>query len=395
VSTTILVLEFTTSVGGVQSVLTNILPKLALTHRILYLNAYHHRLDDIVAELPGVQVIDMPLRGVGRTVGWSRKWLRPFILLSLGPLYALYLSRVARMAKRSGVRLLYVHSKKALMAAVLVRAMSHIPYVYHAHGFSSSHDITPPFRAAIMSAIGVIAVSNDVAEKLVSAGIPRASIRVVYNGLDLTRTSELADETVTGPWSTATQDDTASGHTVFLFVGSIQENKGVHVLLDAFLELSRCRNDIELWIAGRVPEGGDQSYLDGLKKKATAQSGTRVAFLGWLPNVWPYLARADVLVLPSVVAESFGMAAAEAMSLGKPVIGSNVGGIPEVVEAGRSGLLVEPGSVSDLRNAMERLAGNPDLARMLGVSARESVLARFCVEQQVLALENTMDAWLR
>jgi len=395
VSTTILVLEFTTSAGGVQSVLTSILPKLALTQRILYLDAYHHKFDDIVAELPGVQMIDMPLCGVGSTVGWSRKWLRPFILLSLGPLYAVYLVRVARMAKRNGVQLLYVHSKKALMAAAFVRTISHIPYAYHAHGFNSSHDITQPFRAAIMHAVGVVAVSNDVANKLISAGVSSRSIRVIYNGLDLTRAAELANETMTGPWLAAVDTDSTSKHIVFLFMGSIQRTKGVHVLLDAFLELSRCRHDIELWIAGRVPEGGDQSYLGDLKKKAVAQPGARVTFLGWLPNVWPYLAHASILVLPSIEAESFGMVAAEAMSLGKPVIGSNIGGIPEVVEAGKSGLLVEPGSVSDLKDAMERLAVNPDLARTLGASARESVLAKFCVEQQVLALENALDVWLR
>jgi glycosyltransferase involved in cell wall biosynthesis len=394
VNRTVLILEFTTSVGGVQSVLETILPKLALKHRILYLDAYHHEFDDVIARIPGVQVLEVPLRGTGNVVGWSRRWLRPLILLSLGPIYAIYLSRVARIAKRNGVDVLYVHSRKALMAAAFVRRLSHIPYVYHAHGFNSSHDITPPLREAMKRAIGVVAVSNDVAEKLVSAGILRGSIRVVHNGLDLTRASELVNETVTGPWSTAVQADATSQRTVFLFIGSIQKKKGVRVLLDAFLELSQSRLDAELWIAGRVPEGGDQSYLDDLKKKVVAQSSARGVFLGWLPNVWPYLAHADILVLPSIEAESFGMVAAEAMSLGKPVIGSRIGGIPEVVEAGKSGLLVEPGSVPDLEDAMERLARNRDFAQTLGDSARETVLAKFRVEQQVLALEDALDAWL-
>jgi glycosyltransferase involved in cell wall biosynthesis len=111
-----------------------------------------------------------------------------------------------------------------------------------------------------------------------------------------------------------------------------------------------------------------------------------VRFFGELPQVADVLAALDLFVLPSRH-EGLGVAVLEAMAAGIPIVASAVGGLPEAVDEGRTGLLVPPEDPRALGAAIAELAGDVDRARRMGVAGRARVLAEFSMERMAEAYE--------
>jgi glycosyltransferase involved in cell wall biosynthesis len=163
-----------------------------------------------------------------------------------------------------------------------------------------------------------------------------------------------------------------------LFVGRLVERKGVAGLLDAVERLPAALG-AQLEIVG---DGPDRSHLDTQIRRAGLQG--RVTLRGRIstPELREAYATADVLVLPSIRdsrgdTEGLGVVLLEAMSYGVPVIGARVGGIPDIVVDGESGLLVPPGDTTALSAALERLAGDPALAARLREGGVQRVREHF------------------
>jgi len=151
-----------------------------------------------------------------------------------------------------------------------------------------------------------------------------------------------------------------------LFVGALSQHKGVHTLLDAFTSLNE--SNVRLHVAGRGPLAQRVSHL--------ASQDSRIEYHGHVPQgepLWKLYSEANLLVLPSIWLEILGLVAIEAFSFGTPVIGSAIGGIPEVVEDGYNGLLFKPGDVDDLSRTLKRVLSDIELLKRLGENARKSV----------------------
>ena len=103
----------------------------------------------------------------------------------------------------------------------------------------------------------------------------------------------------------------------------------------------------------------------------------RVRFLGYLPEVREVLGRMQLLVMPTMHFESFGIAAVEAMAMGLPVVASRVGGLAEIVEDGRTGFLVKPGDAVELAGAVRRLMDSPDMRARMGQAGRRRAVEHF------------------
>jgi len=198
-------------------------------------------------------------------------------------------------------------------------------------------------------------------------GSPPARTRVIYGGVDCARY----------------RPDPQGSRRGVLFVGRLTPHKGVDRLIRALpagAELS------VVGTAGHDAEPPERDYPDLLRRLAR---GRPVRFLGAVPDdeLAALYRRAAVLALPSVdvtcygrhiaVVELLGLAALEAMASGTPVVCSRIGGLPEVVEDRVTGLLVEPGDVDGLRDALDQLVHDRALAARLGRNARERALERF------------------
>ncbi|MCB9495887.1 MAG: glycosyltransferase family 4 protein [Fibrobacteria bacterium] len=166
------------------------------------------------------------------------------------------------------------------------------------------------------------------------------------------------------------------GRPVILFVGRHVERKGIPTLLQAMEHL---RTEADLVVCGH----GDQTEsLKVLARRSPAAA--RITFPGRVDaeQLSALYARCSVFCLPSVIdsrgdTEGLGTVPLEAYAHGKPVVCSDVGGIPDVVEDGRSGLLVPPGDAVALAEALDRILGNPELARSMGSYGQELIRGRF------------------
>jgi len=160
------------------------------------------------------------------------------------------------------------------------------------------------------------------------------------------------------------QFDPASGEYVG-YVGRISLEKGVNVLISA---------------AGRVSGtsvhiAGDSSRMPELVREAPGNA----KFIGWLDRsgLPEFYRRCRFVVIPSVCFDVFPTVALEAMGYGIPVIGARIGGIPEVVRDGVTGLLFEPGNAGELAEKMRHLWDRPDLCTALGKTARQFVIETY------------------
>ena len=159
-----------------------------------------------------------------------------------------------------------------------------------------------------------------------------------------------------------------------LFVGRVAPEKGLNILLRAVRRLS---GRVILKVAGDGPSMEDAARLTrelGLQE--------RVDFLGWqsMEELNDLYRWCDMVVVPSVWPEPFGLVGLEAFSHGKPVVGFDVGGIPEWLDHEHTGLLVPVGDVEGLTQAMEKLLCDPELCARMGESGRAEINGRFSMD---------------
>jgi len=214
----------------------------------------------------------------------------------------------------------------------------------------------------------------------------RRSDRVVaistYTAAELRELADVPIEVI--PYTTSLPDPPALPRTVggaptVLFVGRLVERKGVNYLIEA---MGLLRDTARLVIVGDGPE---RPKLEAAARRLGIAD--RIEFRGKVSSteLQAAYARAGAFVLPSVFdargdTEGLGVVALEAMNYGTPVVASRIGGIPDVVEDGVTGLLVPPGDAAALAAALRRLRDEPDLARKLGDAGRRRLREQFSWE---------------
>lgn len=211
----------------------------------------------------------------------------------------------------------------------------------------------------------VIAVSQSLSNIAVSIS-GRSQIRVIPNGVDIKKFT-LSDEDKN--WVKEKKNE-FKGKKVILFVGSIRKEKGIIELLKAFTEINLYRKDLILLLVGKVMI--ERDYLDYFIKQG------EIKVIGPVKHaevkLWMNLC--DVFVLPSY-SEGLPVSMLEAMSCSRPVVVSDVGGVGEVIRDRENGLLVKPGDVKSLIEAMEFLLSNPDKAKILGEEGKKTILRNY------------------
>jgi glycosyltransferase involved in cell wall biosynthesis len=221
-------------------------------------------------------------------------------------------------------------------------------------------------RALARALHRIVAVSDFVRRRLLASGHMRDDEVVrVYNGVRQV-------EAIDGARRAASRGRLGVGEDRLLLVaaGNLIREKGFDVLLEAMSGSARW----SLRIAGEGPELG---HL----QKLAADRGVDARFLGRRDDVPELMACADVVAVPSVWHEAFGFTVAEAMRAGRPVVASNIGGIPELIEDGRTGILVPAGNSAQLRSRLRQLSASPALRARLGAAAAVDAGERFGVER--------------
>jgi glycosyltransferase involved in cell wall biosynthesis len=188
----------------------------------------------------------------------------------------------------------------------------------------------------------IIAVSNTVKDIFVQNGIPEDKIMVLHSGIKIAeKLEDYAEKNQINP----------RNPMIFGFFGPVQPYKGVHILVEAFNKLSP--RSARLLIFGTGPS----SYYQRLMSKANSF----VEFRGAFDDLSRMLSEFDVAVVPPIWQDNAPLVVLEALSAKKPIIGANIGGIPDFVQDGINGLLFEPGNSSDLAEKMKRIIEFPHL----------------------------------
>jgi glycosyltransferase involved in cell wall biosynthesis len=270
---------------------------------------------------------------------------------------------VLGVVRRLRPSLLHTHLVHADFHGLLAGRLARVPVLASTkHGFN-------PFRAgrafaAADRTVGRlvdlhIAISAGLARYLAEVeGFPEAGFEVVHYGIDA------------GP-----EPPPPGERPRFAVVGRLIPIKGHETLLDAIAAAREQVPELELDVAGSGP-------LEGELRARVAALGLEdsVRFLGHVPGAAPVMEDALAVVVPSL-GEGFGMVALEAMERGRAVVASAVGGLPEIVAAGETGLLVPPRDAGALAAALVELARDPARARALGVAGRARACAAFSQEQ--------------
>ena len=177
---------------------------------------------------------------------------------------------------------------------------------------------------------------------------------------------------------------------VILALASLKRNKGHEVLLHAVAQLRQQHPELRCIIVGEGPLRGQLES----EAKRLGLAG-HVVFTGLQSDVTPYLEMAHTLVLPTLYREGLSVALIEGASAGLPLVGSNLGGIPEVIEHQENGFLVRPGDGGDLAVAIGQLIANPDLRERMGRASREIYKTRFSQGIILRRIEELYDRLLK
>ncbi len=276
--------------------------------------------------------------------------------------------RLAAVIKARNIDLVHTHLTSATFLGSLAARLAGRPCLATVHGLNSAF--------WYRSAPGLLAVSDAVKRHLVAQGIPDRRMRVLYNGIALARYSVMP---VGAAKRAAGLDPRIPVAGIF---GRLSPEKGQAVAVDAWSEVASRFPQSLLILAGA---GKCEAEL----REQVAQRGltARVRIAGFVDDPRTLMAACDVVLLPSFK-EGLSMAALEAMALGRPVIASAVDGLPEVVVAGETGLLVLPGDRQCLAQAITTLFNDPARAADLGTAGRRRVAAQFDADQQLARLRD-------
>ena len=288
--------------------------------------------------------------------------------------YALALAtKMAEIAELHELDLLHCHyaiphSASAFLAKCMLEPRR-LPVVTTLHGtditlVGSDRSYLPITRFSIEKSDGVTAVSNYLREATYKTLGVRKEIEVIYNFVNCDLYTPAAESSLRRHYA-------PNGERVLIHLSNFRPVKRPTSVVEIF-NIVQARLPAVLLMVGDGPERSSAEWLAhkyGIDRK--------VQFLGKRDNIEEFMACSDLLLLPSSN-ESFGLVALEAMASEVPVLVSKVGGLPEVLEDGLDGFLVEPENIEEMgRKALEILS-DEDRRREMGKHARQTARARFC-----------------
>ena len=277
--------------------------------------------------------------------------------------------KLRAILKRERYDVVHFHTSRAHSMAPLARGFGSTLVVTRRMDYRPNRVFAPYLYNRAVD--GVVAISGGVADSLAAAGVERQRITVVHSGVDCDRfraptSQERAD--ARGALKIADTEFVISA------VGALEQRKG-HRYLIAAIGAIAASGKFRCFIVGQGLIG--RVLQDEI---AVIRSLDRIKLLGRVDDVRELLWASDAFAMPSLK-EGLGVAALEAMASALPVIASDVGGLREVVEDGRTGIIVPPANPEKIASAIKRLAESPELRTQMSAAARARVVENYSMEQ--------------
>lgn len=290
----------------------------------------------------------------------------------------------ADLFKARGITHFHVHfANRAAHTAIFLKAISGIPFSLSTHGQDFMVDLgNHDLLREICREATFIANETEFSKGLVANLCPDSADKMfrVFNGMDLANFP-------------APKTATESVVPKIVSIGRLIEFKGFHHLISACAMLRDRGVAFDCEIIGEGP------WRAALEDQIAQQKvGDRVRLLGSLPQeeVFAKLRGCDIFTLPCIVDQNgasdvFPTVILEAMASAKPVVSTRLAGVPEQIDSGRTGLLVDPGDERALADALGRLLQSPDLRREYGEAARRRLETEFAIEKTVQPLKERFE----
>jgi len=296
-----------------------------------------------------------------------------------------------------------IHANTAWAGFALAKSSERTPLVYTCHNglwpeervHVQEHVVRLVEGYAMKRSTAVIALNNTMRRSIVAkAGVDEGKVIIVPNGVDTEffKPAVSADEVV--------KRFSLKGRRVILFVGRVTWGKGAHILLKAFSFLVKRYPDLKLVVAGPLSDHFGEEEVSEYARTLMVYAERLLprnsyVFTGAADReiLRRFYSIAYVCVLPSYF-EAFPMVLIEAMASGCPVIGSNAGGIPDIIVDGYSGLLFRRGDYADLASKLEILLEDESLRNTMSANARRYVVEKFSWQTVAFKMRSIYDAVL-
>jgi glycosyltransferase involved in cell wall biosynthesis len=255
--------------------------------------------------------------------------------------------RLAEMVRSEDYDLIHAHTPRTALVGRLAARQAGVPFIYHVHSPAGRDSTRRLFNwlngsaewAAVRGADRLIAVSPSLRDYMVRRGTPQDRIVCVPNGVPVS-TNQHVRHPPSGTWTLG---------AVALF----RPRKGIEVLLETLAALRSRNIDVRLRAVGGFETETYKAEVLGMAERLELTEA--IDWIGFTRGINRELAKMHLFVLPSLFGEGLPMVVLEAMAAGLPVVASRVEGVPEAIVHRQTGLLVEPGSVSQLARAIEEV----------------------------------------
>ena len=286
--------------------------------------------------------------------------------------------KLARMLRRERIEIMQTHLFEAGVIGLLAARMARVPVAIVAR-----HHLDEPYligtrvhveldRWMARKASCVVVPSNAVRRHMISREqLKGDNIEVIPYGFDFEMFSATEDDR-----QRVRREFGLGSEFVLGCVGRFFKNKGHVYLISALAELATEIPNIRLLLLG----SGDRAWIEAMAREHGVEE--RLVFAGYRNDVPACMRAMDLLVHPSL-SESFGQVLVEAMAVGTAVVATTVGGVPEIVTDGETGLLVPPQDSGAILRAVLELYRHPELRERLALAGQKSVRERFTAAQMI------------
>ena len=347
--------QFPPHIGGVGVHIHSLSKELIRQGHEVYVITYPHK---DIKDIDGIHVIG--------TKGINIPGLR-------GLLFAINAKKeLKKLIERENIDIIHGHYLfPAGWASVKAGKATHTKTYVTSHGsdmfemYKKQQYTRPLIKKVLKDADVVLAVSNALKEEIINTKIPNIEkkVKLHLNSVDVDKFKTTKENEDKFKKELANEFNIEADKPIILFVGNVIKRKNVDLLLEAKKQMKNKANLVVV---------GDGPLLEQLKAKAGKEYSDgnleNVYFTGSRNDVEDIIPSCDLLVLPSFT-ESFGLVLIEALACGKPVIGSDVGGIREIITED-VGLLIDPNDSTDLANAIDRILSDEELMEKFKSNAR-------------------------
>ena len=319
----------------------------------------------------------------------TRGLLRPAAALNV----VSYAWRMARFLKARKADLLHTNSLKSDVIGGIAARLARVPVIWHIRDRIATDYLPKPavsaFRVLCRILPNYIITNSEATLKtlclnlegrtaVIHSGVAKTYVRVVHDG-------------VGGDIVPIVKPDHDGLGPLIGLVGRLSPWKGQHVFLEAAAAVRKQVPEARFQIIGSAMFG-EEAYEAEVRQLCERLGLTEcVEFTGFRKDVPALIGQLDILVHASTIGEPFGQVVVEGMIAGKPVVATDGGGVPEIVQDGVTGWLVPMGESAPMAEAILRLLGDPEAAAKMGMAGRQRVLEHFTIELTARRVQEVYD----